>query len=616
MAKILSIFFLLFADFSWLQAGEKTYLHLDNTAYFLGDTIRLAAYVVDTDTKRLTEKSKVLYVEMLAAEGYIIESHTYPLKNGRCAGDFYLRPLLMSGLFEIRAYTRYMQNEGDGNYYSKVFPVFEQVKDAQYSKLSIRKREKRKKKMRREGDYTRTRIEWKGNFSYIEKESSYAIQKVECTYDMANVKPFRMTTLKLKGKPGAYFSLSVSDQQSSISYPKENVIDFITGQNPLLGKYMKQSKYEAEQGLSLYGTIGGILPKMLNCTKFKGIPNATINTVSLFADKNVPSTIVADDNGKFKLDLRGFTGDAYILMKLQQAENVEEPQFIIDYDLTPKLRLYTNDELKLGKSVVMAGKTIPIMQIDDKNQLFDVIQLDLIKEADRLYNNYSFYEPFTYSGDNLNTPSIMRSSLLAGYGIFERFFEYRVDNGMRFITLDSLYSGDDYIPESKDIDYEKNITKFSQMIIRSDEPIRAYYNFSKGKRRACYAPIYGSLWHGTTYGAGILNHDYVEGGFPSVVCCLVPDIKHEWDNYKKINNIRGCRYIKVSGFSPLLSYCQPDYTNSHPVHDHRRTLYWNPDVQLDENGEATIQFYNNGTCKQFVISGEGVSEDGKAIVVE
>ncbi len=210
----------------------------------------------------------------------------------------------------------------------------------------------------------------------------------------------------------------------------------------------------------------------------------------------------------------------------------------------------------------------------------------------------------------------MKTDLLAGYGIFERFFEYRVDNGMRFITLDSLYRGDDYIPESNDIDYSKNITNFSQMIIRTDLPIRAYYNFSRGKRRECYAPIYGSLWHGTTYGAGILNHDYVEGGFPSVVCCLVPDTKHEWDNYKKYNNIRGCRYIKFSGFSTLLPYRQPNYSKSHPKHDYRRTLYWNPDVQLDENGEAMIQFYNNGTCEQLVVSGEGVSEDGKAIVVE
>ena len=62
---------LLLASSTCLRAGEKAYLHLDNSAYFLGDTLRLSAYVMDTDTKRLTDKSKVLYVDVVAPEGYV-----------------------------------------------------------------------------------------------------------------------------------------------------------------------------------------------------------------------------------------------------------------------------------------------------------------------------------------------------------------------------------------------------------------------------------------------------------------------------------------------------------------------------------------------------------------
>ena len=126
---------LLLASSTCLRAGEKAYLHLDNSAYFLGDTLRLSAYVMDTDTKRLTDKSKVLYVDVVAPEGYVVEKRIYPLVNGRCAGDIYLRPLLLSGLYEIRAYTRYMQNEGQTNYYSQVVPLYEQVKNGQYQTL-------------------------------------------------------------------------------------------------------------------------------------------------------------------------------------------------------------------------------------------------------------------------------------------------------------------------------------------------------------------------------------------------------------------------------------------------------------------------------------------------
>ena len=76
MNKIIYILSLFLASFTSLRAGERAYLHLDNSTYFLGDTLRLAAYVMDTDTKKLSDKSKVLYVELLAPERYIVESWT------------------------------------------------------------------------------------------------------------------------------------------------------------------------------------------------------------------------------------------------------------------------------------------------------------------------------------------------------------------------------------------------------------------------------------------------------------------------------------------------------------------------------------------------------------
>ena len=76
--KNILLLFLLLVGASALRAGEKAYLHLDNSAYFLGDTIRMAAYVLDANTKQLTHKSKVLYVDMVAPEGYVIEHKTYP----------------------------------------------------------------------------------------------------------------------------------------------------------------------------------------------------------------------------------------------------------------------------------------------------------------------------------------------------------------------------------------------------------------------------------------------------------------------------------------------------------------------------------------------------------
>ena len=48
--------------------------------------------------------------------------------------------------------------------------------------------------------------------------------------------------------------------------------------------------------------------------------------------------------------------------------------------------------------------------------------------------------------------------------------------------------------------------------------------------------------------------------------------------------------------------------------DHRRTLYWNPAVKADRRGEATIEFYNNSSCRHITVSAEGITADGRPVV--
>ena len=77
---------------------------------------------------------------------------------------------------------------------------------------------------------------------------------------------------------------------------------------------------------------------------------------------------------------------------------------------------------------------------------------------------------------------------------------------------------------------------------------------------------------------------------------------------------RGIRHTNFVGFSKIQTFEMPDYSQIPPMPDYRRTLYWNPNVTTDKNGEAKIEFYNNSTCRQLVISAEGITKDGRAIV--
>ena len=114
-------------DFGRTVPQEKVYLHFDNTSYYQGDKIWFQCYVVTADQNRLSNLSKTLYVELLTPEGNILQKRILPIINGRCNGNFELNQIpFHSGFYEIRAYTKYMTNFGDGTIFSRVFPVFDQ----------------------------------------------------------------------------------------------------------------------------------------------------------------------------------------------------------------------------------------------------------------------------------------------------------------------------------------------------------------------------------------------------------------------------------------------------------------------------------------------------------
>lgn len=140
---------------------EKVYLHIDNTCYFVGDTVWYKAYVTRSDRGWLTDLSRIMYVELLTPDGYLVERQQLKMEDGTAHGAFTLTDSLYAGYYELRAYTRWMLNFGRYEHphskytedmfynkqmakdffrdydklYSRVFPVFDKPKeDGRYPK--------------------------------------------------------------------------------------------------------------------------------------------------------------------------------------------------------------------------------------------------------------------------------------------------------------------------------------------------------------------------------------------------------------------------------------------------------------------------------------------------
>ena len=139
------------AEFNHLYPQEKVYLHFDNTGYFKGETIWFKAYVTQSSVGRQkngkgtegvyrpTSISKVLYVELITPGGDILRTQKLHInEEGQTNGQFVLDSVLVSGFYEIRAYTRYMTNWGVNALFSRVLPIFEAPPQyGDYSKPTI-----------------------------------------------------------------------------------------------------------------------------------------------------------------------------------------------------------------------------------------------------------------------------------------------------------------------------------------------------------------------------------------------------------------------------------------------------------------------------------------------
>ena len=73
---------------------------------------------------------------------------------------------------------------------------------------------------------------------------------------------------------------------------------------------------------------------------------------------------------------------------------------------------------------------------------------------------------------------------------------------------------------------------------------------------------------------------------------------------------RGVRKTWIDGYAEPDEFYMPDYSVMPKENDYRRTLYWNPELKPDEQGRASVKFYNNSRCRRMKISAETLADDG------
>jgi hypothetical protein len=103
---------------------EKLYIQTDKPYYTIGDDIWYTAYLVNGVTHKKSNKSSILYVELIDEKNNIIDKKQLYTDDISVAGDFKITKNLKAGNYIIRAYTNYMRNKNGDYFFQKEIPIW------------------------------------------------------------------------------------------------------------------------------------------------------------------------------------------------------------------------------------------------------------------------------------------------------------------------------------------------------------------------------------------------------------------------------------------------------------------------------------------------------------
>jgi hypothetical protein len=106
------------------RPAEKLYLQFDKPYYTVGDTVWFKAYVLNGASLTATDKSGLLYIDLVTDSGKTAGSFRFQVTSGLSWGDIVIDDKAFSpGSYTLYAYTNWMRNFGSDYFFSKKLQI-------------------------------------------------------------------------------------------------------------------------------------------------------------------------------------------------------------------------------------------------------------------------------------------------------------------------------------------------------------------------------------------------------------------------------------------------------------------------------------------------------------
>ncbi len=342
--------------------------------------------------------------------------------------------------------------------------------------------------------------------------------------------------------------------------------------NVLKGE-VEKPKFDPELGLSISGKVYG--------KYFKSGKKAKVKLIAIKNGVADVQQVQADDKGDFIMSNLNYPDSTLYI--LEALTNKEKKGAILTLNDTYKKNNYmelkplplANDNINFSSFI---KQTNDMYLLDHGIRMIDLDEISVTaKRLDNKSITSSYYSPLLssnlLSSDDFKKRNITSmSSLLSHLGVFVTGNKVMIRNQVAQIIIDDIACEDDDV--------------FNALIF---DDIENAFVLKDGIGVVNMRP---SIVFTTKRGEGI---------YSNVIS----------DNIKS---------IKPLGYQQTVEFYSPVYTNNelldNDTPDLRSTIYWNPRVLVDKQGDASFEFYTADPVTTYTIVIEGVSADGHVFFEE
>ncbi|MCX6318641.1 MAG: TonB-dependent receptor plug domain-containing protein [Bacteroidetes bacterium] len=98
---------------------EKIYVQTNHVFYKQGETLFFKLYIVKAQDQTPTHISNVVYTELISPAGTVVQKANFPIRDGYATGSFDFGVEQSGGIYKLRAYTNWMRNENESQFFVK-----------------------------------------------------------------------------------------------------------------------------------------------------------------------------------------------------------------------------------------------------------------------------------------------------------------------------------------------------------------------------------------------------------------------------------------------------------------------------------------------------------------